>query len=410
VDVFAKFRVSRRISGWVSRSTHRSNGCAVRAVEISTARGSRSANEAKFKLMKILFVDLEREWRGGQSQALLTITGLRKNGHEVILVAPDGAPLAGRGAKAGISVRRVPQLGMRLWASLAIRSLLKQMRFDLVHVNEPHALTAAWLAHAHHKLPLVLSRRIGFPLKKTSIARARYGALTRFLANCDDVRASLLRSGVNSERISVVNEGVEIPTPTTDTARAETRQKWNIQPDNFLFGCVGVFVSEKGQRHLIGALAILRKQFPDSRLILAGDGACRAELEELAKKLGQSEAIVFTGFLGDVTPVYAALDAFVFPSEFEGLGTALQSAMALGLPCASTARGGLAEVVANERTVLVAEPDADEFAKAMMRLLVDEPLRKRLGAAAREEIARRFSDTGMVLRTIEVYGDVCARK
>ncbi len=328
---------------------------------------------------------------------MLTIEGLRKNGHEVILVAPDGAPLAERGAKAGISVRRVPQLGMRPWASLTIRSLLKQVRFDLVHVNEPHALTAAWLARAHHKLPLVLSRRIGFPLKKTWIARARYGALTHFLANCDDVRGSLLRSGVNSERISVVNEGVEIRTPTTDTARAEARNKWNVQPSGFLFGCVGVFVPEKGQRHLIEALAILRKQFPDSQLlILAGDGACRAELEELAKKLGQSDAIVFTGFLGDVAPVYAALDAFVFPSEFEGLGTALQSAMALGLPCVSTARGGLAEVVANERTVLVAEPNANEFAKAMTRLLVDEPLRKRLGEAAREEIALRFSDIRMV--------------
>jgi len=360
--------------------------------------------------MKILFVDLEREWRGGQSQALLTIVGLRKNGHEVILVAPGGAPLAERAAKAGISVRRVLQLGMRLWASLAIRSLLKQMQFDLVHVNEPHALTAAWIARAHHKLPMVLSRRIGFPLKKTWIARARYGALTHFLANCDDVRGSLLQSGVNPARISIVNEGVEVPTPTTSAVRSEARKKWNIRPDQFLFGCVGVFVPEKGQRHLVSALAILRKQFPDARLILAGDGACRAELEELAKKLGQFEAIVFTGFLRDVSPVYAALDAFVFPSEFEGLGTALQSAMALGLPCISTARGGLAEVVANETTALMAEPDGDEFAKAMMRLLVDGPLRKRLGAAAREEIGLRFSDTRMVFRTMEVYRDVCARK
>jgi len=360
--------------------------------------------------MKILFVYLERDWRGGQSQALLTIVGLRKNGHEVILVAPDGAPLAERAAKAGISVRRVPQLGMRLWASFAIRSLLRQIEFDLVHVNEPHALTAAWLARAHHRLPLVLSRRIGFPLKKTWIARARYGALARFLANCNDVRGSLLRSGVNPERISIVNEGVEVPAPTTDAARSEARQKWNIQPNEFLFGCVGVFVPEKGQGHLIGALAILRKQFPDAWLILAGDGACRPELEELSRKLGQSEAIVFTGFLTDVAPVYAALDAFVFPSEFEGLGTALQSAMALGLPCISTARGGLAEVVANERTALVAEPDANEFAEAMMRLLIDDPLRKRLGDAARDEIVRRFSDSITVFRTIEVYRDVCARK
>jgi hypothetical protein len=106
--------------------------------------------------MKILFVDLEREWRGGQSQALLTLVGLRKNSHDVLLVAPAGAPLAERATKAEISLHSVPQLGMRLWASLAIRSLLKQSRFELIHVNEPHALTAAWLARAHRKLPMVL--------------------------------------------------------------------------------------------------------------------------------------------------------------------------------------------------------------------------------------------------------------
>jgi glycosyltransferase involved in cell wall biosynthesis len=360
--------------------------------------------------MKILFIDLEREWRGGQSQALLTLVGLRRNDVEVSLVAPNGAPLAERAAKAGISVRSVPKLGMRLWASFAIRSLLKQSRFDLVHVNEPHALTAAWLAQAHRKLPLLLSRRIGFPLKQTWIARERYGALTGFLANCGDVRESLQQSGVKSERIAIVNEGVEVPEPTSDAARAAARNRWKIQPHEFLFGCVGVFVPEKGQRHLIGALAIVRKQFSEARLMLAGDGACRGALEELSRKLGQSQAVIFTGFLEDVTPVYAALDAFVFPSEFEGLGTALQSAMACGLPCVSTARGGLAEVVASERTVLVAGPDANEFAKAMMRLITDKPLRKKLGEAARREIQERFSDVRMVHRTIEVYRDVCARK
>jgi len=327
-----------------------------------------------------------------------------------LLVAPAGAPLAERAAKAGISVRGVPKLGMRLWASLAIRNILKQSRFDLIHVNEPHALTAAWLARAHRKLPMVLSRRIGFPLKKTWIARERYGALTRFLANCGDVRESLLKSGVHSERISIVSEGVEVPAPTPLAVREAARKQWKIQPNEFLFGCVGVFVPEKGQQHLIGALAIVRKQFPEARLILAGDGACRGALEELARKLEQSQAVVFSGFLKDVTPVYAALDAFAFPSEFEGLGTALQSAMALGLPCISTARGGLAEVVSAQRTVLVAEPDAAEFAKAMMRLMADEPLRKRLGEAARREILERFSDSRMVNRTIEVYREVCSRE
>ncbi len=357
--------------------------------------------------MNIVFVDLEREWRGGQSQAFLTLAGLKSNGHEVLLIAPSNAPLAQCAAAAGISVRSVPQLGMRIWAAFAIRSSLKQSSFDLIHVNEPHALTAAWFARAHREHPIVLSRRIGFPLKKTWIARARYGSLTRFLANCNDVRDSLQRSGVAPERIAIVNEGVEIPEPATIAQKQAAREKWGVKPSEFLFGCVGVFVPEKGQRHLIAALATVREQFPQARLILAGDGACRGDLEELTRNLGQSDAVIFTGFLKDVAPVYAALDAFLMPSEFEGLGTALQSAMALGLPCVSTARGGLAEVVVADRTALVRQPDAKEFAEAMKRLLADESLRNKLGEAARSDIRQRFSDTKMVARTIEVYREVC---
>jgi len=360
--------------------------------------------------MRILFVDLEREWRGGQSQALLTLVGLKANDHEVLLIAPSRSPLAERAAAAGVSVKTLPQLGMRLWAAFAIRSTLKQSSFDLIHVNEPHALTAAWLARAHRGRPVVLSRRIGFPLKKTWIARARYGALTRFLANCNDVRESLLRSGVKPERIAIVNEGVEVPAPSTAEQRAAARAKWRVNSDDFLFGCVGVFVPEKGQRHLIGALAIVREDFPQARLILAGDGACRGELEELARRLGLADAVIFTGFLQDVAPAYAALDAFLFPSEFEGLGTALQSAMARGLPCISTARGGLAEVVDADGTVLVREPEAKQFGEAMKKVIVDESLRNKLGGAARKEIQARFSDVRMVARTIEVYREVRAGK
>jgi glycosyltransferase involved in cell wall biosynthesis len=142
------------------------------------------------------------------------------------------------------------------------------------------------------------------------------------------------------------------------------------------------------------------------RLLLAGDGACRAELEALAKQLGQSDAVLFPGFVKNVAQVYAALDAFAFPSEFEGLGTALQAAMAAGLPCISTSRGALGEVVGDGRTVLVAEPDGKAFAAAMLRLMQDAELRKTLGIAGRREVQQRFSADLMVENTIRVYQDV----
>jgi glycosyltransferase involved in cell wall biosynthesis len=360
--------------------------------------------------MRVLYVDLEREWRGGQSQAWLTLRGLQGRRHEVELLAAQDSPLSERVAEAGITVHQVPRLGLRGWAAGALRGLVAGGSFELIHLNEPHALTAAWLAKAHRRLPLLLSRRIGFPLQKNFVSQARYRGVERFVANSKDVAQSLVDSGIAKERISIVNEGVDIPAQPTPEERRSARKHWGTKDNEFLFGCVSVFVPEKGQRHLIEALPAVRESHPEARLLLAGDGACRAELETLAKRLRQTEAVLFPGFVNNVAQVYAALDAFVFPSEFEGLGTALQAAMAVGLPCISTQRGALGEVADNERTALVVEPDGKEFAAAMLRLMNDEALRQRLGSAGRQEVEQRFSAGRMVENTIRVYEEVLEKR
>jgi glycosyltransferase involved in cell wall biosynthesis len=360
--------------------------------------------------MRVLYVDLEREWRGGQSQAWLTLRGLRQGGHGVELLAARGAPLAERVSELGIVVHEVPRVGMRGWAAWKMRELISKGRFELAHLNEPHALTAAWLAGAEKRLPLLLSRRIGFPLRKNSVSQARYRVVKRFVANSKEVAQSLIDSGIAAERVLIVHEGVEIPALATPEERCRARQHWGMKEKEFLFGCVSVFVPEKGQRHLIEAMAMVRAAHPEVRLLLAGDGACRLELEHLAKTLGQSDAVSFPGFITNVAEVYAALDAFAFPSEFEGLGTALQTAMAAGLPCISTKRGALGEVVDDERTALVAEPNGIEFAAAMLRIIEDQGLRKRLGAASRREIEERFSAARMVENTVRVYEEVLGEK
>src|SRR5258708_39387713 len=123
--------------------------------------------------MRVLYVDLEREWRGGQSQALLTLRGLRERRHQVELVAPQDSPLPNRAAEAGIMVPGVRHFGLRGRAARPIRRLTAGKRFELVHVNEPHALTAAWVAGAGKPPPLLLPRRLGVPRPQHSSSRAR---------------------------------------------------------------------------------------------------------------------------------------------------------------------------------------------------------------------------------------------
>ena len=350
-----------------------------------------------------LIVDLETEWRGGQSQALLLLKGLYERGHAAELLTTRGSPLGRRARSAGIYVHEVSCSMLRLAAARKIRWLLRDGRFDLLHANEAHALTAAWLAGAHRQLPLLSSRRIGFPLQRNWISRARFRVLDRFVANSRVVARSLVESGFPANRIAIVNEGVEIPERVSMEARNAARRRWGVTDSEFLFGCASAFVPEKGQRHVVEALRVVREKFPDTRVLLAGEGSCLEDVRRLATRLGIEQAVLLPGFVTDMQEFYVALDAFVFPSEFEGLGTALQAAMAYGVPVISTTRGALGEVVEDGRTAIVADPDASSFATAMVRLVGDIALQKQLGEAGRAEVIERFSADRMVANTLAVY-------
>src|SRR5207245_9454804 len=110
--------------------------------------------------MRILYVDVEREWRGGQSQALLTVRGLRALGHDAQLVSVRESPLARRTTAAGIPVHEVRKDARRASATTLLRKLLLQQHYDLFHDTEPHALTARQLAGARDRTRHALYRRV----------------------------------------------------------------------------------------------------------------------------------------------------------------------------------------------------------------------------------------------------------
>ena len=361
--------------------------------------------------MRVLYVDLEREWRGGQSQALLTLRGLSQRGHGVALLAAQDSPLARRASDAGIAIHQVPRFGLRLWATVAIRRLIAGDRFDIVHVNEPHALTAAWLAGVQKRMPMVVSRRVAYALHQGRLARARYLSVRRILAISRFVEKGILNSGMPANNVEVVYEGVEIPPPVTPEARLHARQRWGVGEHEMLLGCVGYLLPEKGQELVVRALSRVRARIPGARLLLAGDGPCRTRLEALAREQGLHDAVIFAGFVEDVVEVYAALDVFVFPSLAEPLGTSLLAAMAWGLPVLAVASGGVPEYVEDGNNgLLVARPDADLFSAGMLRLLSEESLSMRLGREARRGIEERLSAGRMVENTIHVYQDVLQKR
>ena len=323
-----------------------------------------------------------RQWRGGQSQALLLIRGLLAMGYSAELVARAGSPLAKRALAAGVRVHP-------LW------HLLHTEPYALVHCHDANGLTAAWVAGAARQSRLVASRRVAYPLARNPLAKARYRA-ARIVAVSNFVRASVIACGVPAEQVDVVYDGVELP--ELAPPRRPSRR----------LGCVGYLLPEKGQELLIRALPLVLARYPDASLLLAGDGPCRAALERLAGALGVAQAVEFAGYVEDVAAAYRSLDVFLFPSLAEPLGSVLLTAMAYGLPVVARASGAVPEVIEDGRNGLLAGEEPGAFAGAILCLLDDAELAARLGAGARLAVEQRFSADAMIQGTLQVYHRVLA--
>ena len=351
-----------------------------------------------------LIVDLETEWRGGQNQALLLLKGLYERGHAAELVAAEGSSLSHRASNAGICVHHISRGFLRVPAAAKIRSLLGNGRIELVHANEAHGVTAAWLSGAHKRIPFVISRRVGYPIGRSFIARARYNSASCILANSHWVAEQAAASGAKREKLQVVYEGVVIPKQITPERRLIARARWGVHDDGPLLGCVGVLLPDKGQESLVLALSHLRKDFPNAHLLLAGDGSHRSELEKLAKALNLSEAVIFAGFVKDIESVYQALDLFVFPALFEGLGTSLLAAMGYGIPSIASRRCAFPEIIEDQKSgLLVEEPVAELILGAVSKLLHQPALARNIGESGRAQVEKKFSVDRMVEQTLGIY-------
>jgi glycosyltransferase involved in cell wall biosynthesis len=155
---------------------------------------------------------------------------------------------------------------------------------------------------------------------------------------------------------------------------------------------------------LTAAVAVLRRQRPDVRLVVVGDGPERDALEACARELGLGESVRFAGIRRDARRLLAGFDIYANTSIHEGVSLTILEAMAAGLPVVATAAGGNPEVVVDGETGLVVPVRAAEAVTgALARLAADPALARRLGTAGRRRLEERFSIDRMVAEYVQVY-------
>ena len=354
-----------------------------------------------------LHIDTARTWRGGQNQALVTIMGLRSLGHRTMLVAHPDGELRQR-AKEGLDlIPLAPRTEMDLGAAWRLSRLIRKLAPDIVHAHDPHGVAMAAMALSMStqipKPPLVASRRVDFRMRGNSLSRWKYRQVDCFICASEAIRQILLADGVPSPRAVTVHEGIDLSRVDAAPPAKLHEELW-LPHHAPLVGNVAALVPHKGQRHLIESAALVVRQVPDARFVIAGEGELRLALERAIRDHHLEKHVLLLGFRPDVLSLHKAFDIFVMSSVTEGLGTSLLDAMASSKPVVATNAGGIPEVVVDGETGFLVPPrDHGAMAEALVRLLRDAQLRQRMGRAGLVRARRKFSAERMVQETLRVY-------
>jgi glycosyltransferase involved in cell wall biosynthesis len=304
---------------------------------------------------------------------------------------------------------------------LRFLALIRRHRIQVLHLTDFGACTFGRIAGVLTGVPALVQiishhsehTHRGFPL----LVKLAYRLLARFTARALAISHSVRRFSI--ERMGFADRQVEVlyyPLPkaslddATDDEVQRIRRQYGIGADEPVVGAVTRFFAVKGIRHLIAAFRDIRRAEPGAWLVLVGSGPEEAALREQCVELGIADRVIFAGFQRHVAPYVRLFDVSVVPSLEEGFGLVAVESMALGTPVVASRIDGLQEVIEDGRSGLLVQPaNADEISNAVLRLLRDCELRRRLCDGGRAAV-QRFSLDRYVARLTELYQELGAAR
>jgi len=369
--------------------------------------------------VNILLTNASGIYAGGEFFVFSLASELSRRGHSVNVACAPSNLLAQKCRDAGIRVFPIdfPANGRLFHFIRVLTDILRRHQIDIIHTNTNYDRTAGAFAAARMNIPHVSNIHSFHSIQHnlTQFVRNRY-CTRHFIVDGVCVRDLLMnKDGISPEKISVVYLGLE-PDRKNDEPRQQDvlRKELSIPRDAIVLGNVARLVPFKGHEILLQSFAEIQKDFPDTRLLLVGDGELRDELQSIAIQLGIAEKIIFAGFRDDLESLYSIMDIYIHPSVEGGGETfpfAVLQALRHELPVVVTRVGDVwAMVDEGKNGFIVPDRDVAAISQAVRRLIADRDLRNRMGESSRKILLERFTLSLMVDNIERIYRSVAAKK
>jgi len=348
--------------------------------------------------LRILQINTERGWRGGERQTLLTAVGLRARGHHVELLLRAGSVLVERARALGLVVHTAGG-GFSFGCWLALHG----GRYDVLHAQTAKVVAWAVAAALAHRRPVVFSRRTSFPVGAGAwLTRLKWRRLDQMVAISEAAADAPRALGVPTQVISSAVLPIAI-----DAGRTQHFLKQNGLEGRRLVGTAAALSVEKDPVTLIRAAAKVCAQFEDVVFVHWGAaGAASHAAQQAVAELGLQERYLLLGFEPEVEQLFAALSVFVMASRYEALGSSVLDAMLQNVPVVSTDAGGLKETVSAGRGLVCAPGDAATMAAHIAFMLAQPEQAQAMAEVAYGAVRAEYAVDSMVERYVEVYREV----
>jgi glycosyltransferase involved in cell wall biosynthesis len=354
--------------------------------------------------MFLLLINTSKKWGGGELWFGETAKALTERNFHIIVIVTKNSPLEKYVKAAGImvlSAKRSP-----LWQILYLFRIKNDpLRHtpDCIIVNSGIDLMHALIIKQTMDKSIIIFRRgLDKPLKNSLFNRLIYKQVDIFVANSQATARTLQQSfpWLNREKIQIIYNPISI-NALPDIPTDQLKQKYYIKKEIPILGIIGRLSRQKGHTILLDALKKILLYFPETILLIIGDGELKAELAAYVKKNRIEKNCLFLGHQHDIVSHYLLCDLVIIPSLFEGFCFSAIEAQFLAIPVIASNISSLPEVIKDGKTGLLFKTgDHEDLADKIIYLLKNSILRKQMGHTAKKYVTKKF-DQFTIYRQIE---------
>lgn len=363
--------------------------------------------------MRILHITSPKTWRGGEQQLLYLAEELKALGFYQVIMCPFNSEVHQYCLKKHLNhVTYFKGFSANPMVAFRVAQTCKREKIDMIHVHDSHAHNFAVLSAVltGTDLPIIVSRRVDFPVSDTGMSSYKYNhpQIAKIICVSNAIKDVMLPSISDHSKLTVVHSGIDLDKFKKKKLQNVLRSKYEIPDDYLIIGNVAALAPHKDYPTFLRTVKRLVEGGIKAKFFAIGEGNCRKEVMEQIAEMGLKNEVHLTGFRSDVVEILPELDIFLMTSETEGLGTSILDALAAGVPVVATRAGGIIEIIEDQKTGLLAEVKDDEaLAKAVLQMAASPELRAKFIAAGKEKV-KEFAKSETARKTIEVYSSALA--